>query len=89
MKQIHRQSLPSQMTRDNFFDRILRKQLLDCALCGKRVARMREETVGVPLCRSCFQLILEKAAQTPEHRKLAGVSLTWLKRSMQVITQER
>ncbi|MGA2380528.1 MAG: hypothetical protein ABSG85_14595 [Spirochaetia bacterium] len=73
----------------NLFDRIRRKLqiphvfnpgLLDCALCGKRVATMHEqimhkETDGVPLCRSCFELVLKKAAQAPEYRRLMHDSL--------------
>ena len=61
---------------ENLFDRIRRKlgifnpALLKCSLCGKRVAAMRkaimrEETDGVPLCQSCFELMLQKAAQAP------------------------
>jgi hypothetical protein len=39
---------------------------LDCALCGKRMATIREEvthekTDGVPICRSCFEVLLKKA----------------------------
>jgi len=46
--------------------------LLDCAQCGKRVAAIhemirREEADGVALCRSCFELILKNAVQTPEY----------------------
>ena len=68
--------------------------LLDCAFCGKGVASRREEimqekTDGARLCRSCFELVLKKAAQTPEHGKLANVSLTWLERSAQDAPQER
>ena len=61
----------------NLFDRIRRKLqiphvfnpgLLDCTFCGKRVATMREvstheETDGVPLCQSCFELVLKKSAE--------------------------
>jgi hypothetical protein len=71
--------------RENLFARIRRKLrimhvfnpgLLDCALCEKRAATMlevimREETDGVTLCQSCLELMLKKAPQTPEHRKLA------------------
>jgi len=78
-----------QGTLENLFDRIRRKLgilhvfnpgLLDCALCGKRVATMpegpiSEETDGVPLCRSCFELVLKKAAQAPEYRRLMHDSL--------------
>jgi len=77
--------MDSQGTRENLFARIRRKlwilhafhpRLLDCALCGKRVATLnevlrREETDVVPLCGSCFALMLKKAVQTPEYRKLA------------------
>jgi hypothetical protein len=42
--------------------------LLNCAHCGKRVATIREvimheETDGVRLCRSCFELVLKKWAE--------------------------
>ncbi len=71
------------------FDRICRKLCIpnvlspgpfDCALCGKRVATMRkavkrEETDGVPLCQSCFELVLKKAAQTPEYGRLMHDSI--------------
>jgi hypothetical protein len=80
-----RRKMDSQGTRENLFARIRRKlrilhvfnpSLLDCALCGKRVATMievlmREESDVVPICPSCFKLMLKKAAQTPEYRKLA------------------
>jgi hypothetical protein len=51
--------------------RIPKSRLLDCALCGKRVAAMdelaiRHGTEGVPICRSCFELVLKKAVQTLE-----------------------
>ncbi len=56
--------------------RVFNLGLLDCGLCGERVATMgevimREQTDGVPLCQSCFQLLLKEAAQTLKYRKLA------------------
>ena len=79
-----------QGTRGNLFARIRRKlrilnvfssDRLDCAQCGKRVATMhevimREETDGVALCQSCFELILKNAAQTSEYGKIAYGSLS-------------
>jgi hypothetical protein len=55
---------------------VLSPGLLNCALCKKPVATtreaiMREESDGVTLCQSCFELMLQKAAQTPKYRKLA------------------
>lgn len=76
-------------TLENSFKRIRRKLRavpdfdpgpLDCVLCGKRVgtereAIIREETDNMPLCQSCFELMLKKAAQSAEHMKLADDSL--------------
>ena len=78
-----------QGTCENLFARIRKKlrklhvfnsYLLYCAQCGKRVATihqaiLREETDGVALCQSCFELILKNAAQTPEYGEIAYDSL--------------
>jgi hypothetical protein len=45
----------------------------ECALCQERIAAVRvmdEANDGVPLCQSCFGLLLKTAAHTPKHRKL-------------------
>ncbi len=63
--------MDSSGTLANVFARIRRKLLIflnpgrrNCALCGKRLPTMHEEireTNGMPICRSCFELILKKA----------------------------
>lgn len=59
--------------------------LFECAFCGERVATMRimhEETDGVPLCQSCFGMVLKIAAQTPEYKKRSRTILTTLVRKL-------
>jgi hypothetical protein len=61
------------------FDRIRRKlhdrRPIYCALCGSVVrghgGDTRRTIDGTPLCQSCFELVLKKAAQLPEQRSLA------------------
>ena len=68
------QTLFSRIRRQLRIPRVISARLLDCALCGTRVATrdeaiIRERAEGVPLCQSCFELMLKKAAQNPGCRQ--------------------